>query len=62
MAKSGIKGWMRDLLTMPGRLKFKAGRIVKVQLQRGHQYARRFFEAPARFFTKSEIRLFLDET
>lgn len=46
---------------MPGRLKFKAGRIVKVHLRRGHQYARRFFEAFYHFWAKSEIRLFLDE-
>jgi hypothetical protein len=57
----GIKVWVRDLFTMPGRVKFKAGQIVKVHLRRGHQYARRFFEALAHFFAKSEIRLFLDE-
>jgi hypothetical protein len=57
----GIKVWVRDLFTMPGRIKFKAGQIVKVHLRRGHQYARRFFEAFYHFFAKSEIRLFLDE-
>lgn len=57
----GIKVWVRDLFTMPGRIKFKAGQIVKVHLWRGHQYARRFFEALVHFFAKSEIRLFLDE-
>jgi hypothetical protein len=58
----GIKVWVRDLFRMPGRIKFKAGRIVKVHLRRGHQYARRFFEAFYHFWAKSEIRLFLDET
>jgi hypothetical protein len=57
----GIKVWVRDLFRMPGRIKFKAGQIVKVQLRRSHQYARRFFEAFYHFFAKSEIRLFLDE-
>jgi len=62
LAELGIKVWVRDLFTMPGRIKFKGDRIVKVQLRRGHQYARRFFEALAHFFAKSEIRLFLSET
>ena len=61
LSELGIKVWVRDLFRMPGRIKFKAGRIVKVHLVRGHQYARRFFEALAHFFAKSEIRLFLDE-
>ncbi len=61
LAELGIKVWIRDLFKMPGRVKFKAGKIVKVQFRRGHQYARRFFEALAHFFVKSEIRLFLDE-
>lgn len=62
LAELGIKVWIRDLFAMPGRIKFKAGRIVKVHLCQGHQYARRFFEALAHFFAKSEIRLFLSET
>ncbi len=62
LGEFGIKVWVSDLFAMPGRVKFKAGRIVKVQLRRGHQYARRFFEALAHFFAKSEIRLFLNET
>jgi hypothetical protein len=57
----GIKVWVRDLFRMGGRLKFKGGRIVKVHLWRGHQYARRFFETFYHFFAKSEITLFLDE-
>lgn len=61
LAELGIKVWIRDLFKMPGRVKFKTGKIVKVQLRRGHQYARRFFEALAHFFAKSEIRLFLDK-
>jgi hypothetical protein len=61
LAELGIKVWIRDLFAMPGRVKFKAGKIVKVQLRRGHQYARRFFEALANFFAKSEIRLFLEK-
>jgi hypothetical protein len=61
LAEFGIKVWVRDLFRMPGRIKFKAGRIVKVHLGRGHQYARRFFEAFCHFFAKSEISLFLDE-
>ena len=61
LGEFGIKVWIRDLFTMSGRIKFKGGRIVKVLLRRGHQYARRFFEALAHFFAKSEIRLFLDE-
>ena len=61
LAELGIKVWVRDLFTMPGRIKFKAGKIVKVHLRRGHQYSRRFFEALAHFFAKSEIWLFLDE-
>lgn len=62
LAEFGIKVWVRDLFRMPGRVKFKGNQIVKVQLRRGHQYARRFFEAFCHFFAKSEIRLFLDET
>ena len=61
LSELGIKVWVRDLFAMPGRVKFKGGRIVKVHLRRGHQYARRFFEAFYHFFAKSEIRLFLDE-
>ena len=61
LAELGIKVWVRDLFRMPGRIKFKAGRIVKVRLVRAHQYARRFFEAFVHFFAKSEIRLFLDK-
>ena len=61
LAELGIKVWIRDLFKMPGRVKFKAGKIVKVQFRRGHQYARRFFETLAHFFAKSEIRLFLDK-
>ncbi len=61
LAEFGIKVWVRDLFSLPGRLKFKGGQIVKVRLGRGHQYARRFFEAFCHFFAKSEIRLFLDE-
>jgi hypothetical protein len=61
LAEFGIKVWIRDLFRMPGRIKFKAGQIVKVHLGRGHQYARRFFDAFCRFFAKSEISLFLDE-
>jgi hypothetical protein len=61
LAELGIKVWVRDLFAMPGRIKFKAGKIVKVHLRRGHQYARRFFETLAHFFAKSEIRLFLGE-
>ena len=63
LAHLGVKVWIRDLFRMPGRLKFKGegGQIVKVHLRRTHQYARRFFEAFYHFFTKSDIRLFLDE-
>jgi hypothetical protein len=61
LAEFGIKVWVRDLFRLPGRVKFKGGRIVKVQLRRGHQYARRFFYAFYHFFAKSEIRLILDE-
>jgi hypothetical protein len=61
LAEFGIKVWVRDLFRMPGRIKFKAGRIVKVHLGRGHQYARRFFETFCLFFAKSEISIFLDE-
>lgn len=62
LGEFGIRVWVGDLFTMPGRIKFKGGQIVKVPLRRGQQYARRFFEALAHFFAKSEIRLFLDET
>ena len=49
LAGYGIKRWVRDLLTMKGRLTFKAGRIVKVRLSCLHGFARRFF-APLKAF------------
>ncbi len=58
----GTKRWVRDLLTIAGRVSFKAGRIVKVRMRRGHRLAKRFFDAFARFFSQIGIRLFLSET
>lgn len=58
----GTKRWVRDLLSIPGRVSFAAGRIVKVRMSKGHQLAKRFFEAFARFFSQIGIRLILSET
>lgn len=58
----GTKRWVRDLLTIPGLVLFKAGLIVKVRLTTRHCLARRFFQAFASFSANSGISLFLDET
>lgn len=62
LASYGVKRWVRDLLTMRGRLTFKANQLVKVRLSGLHQLARRFFEALARFFSTIGVRLILDKT
>lgn len=62
LGEYGTKRWVRDLLTIPGRINFKAGRIVKVRMSKGHRLARRFFEAFAHFFSQIGIRLILCET
>jgi Transposase DDE domain group 1 len=62
LASYGIKPWVRDLLTMKGKLTFKANQLVKVRLSGLHQLARRFFEPLALFFNQLGVRLFLDET
>ena len=62
LAEYGIKRWVRDLLTMKGRLTFKCGQIVKVRLARWHELARRFFAPLAAFFAQLGVRLILDET
>jgi len=62
LAEYGIKRWVRDLLTMKGRLTFKAGQIVKVRLGRLHELARRFFAPLATFGGQLGVRLILDET
>jgi hypothetical protein len=62
LGEYGTKRWVRDLLTIPGRVNFKAGRIVKVRMSKGHRLAKRFFEAFARFFSQIGIRLILCET
>ena len=62
LAEYGIKRWVRDLLTMKGRLTFKAGQIVKVRLGRLQELARRFFAPLATFGSQLGVRLILDET
>jgi hypothetical protein len=63
LAKYGIKRWVRDLLTMKGRLTFLAnGRIVKVLLSSLHELARRFFEPLATFCSRIGVRLILCKT
>jgi hypothetical protein len=62
LSEYGTKRWVRDLLTIPGKVSFKAGRIVKVRMSKGHRLAKRFFEAFARFFSQIGIRLILGET
>jgi hypothetical protein len=62
LASYGIKRWVRDLLTMKGKLTFKGNQLVKVRLSGLHQLARRFFEPLATFFSQTGVRLILAET
>ena len=61
LGEYGIKRWVRDLLTMPGRITFKAGRIVKVRLSPLHVLAARFFDPLAAFFALAGVTLILRE-
>jgi hypothetical protein len=62
LAEYGIKRWVRDLLTMKGKLTFKDNKLVKVRLSGLHQLARRFFNPLATFFGQIGVRLILAET
>lgn len=62
LADYGIKRWVRDLLTMKGKLTFKDNQLVKVRLSPLHQLARRFFEPLATYFQQIGVRLILGET
>ncbi len=61
LASYGIKRWVRDLLTMPAQLTFKANLLVKVRLSSHHPLARQFFEPLAAFFSQIGVRLILCE-
>lgn len=58
----GTKRMVRDVLTIPGKVKFKEGRIVKVQMSKGHRLAHRYFGAFAQLLAQSGIRLIWRET
>lgn len=61
LAGYGIKRWVRDLLTMKGKITFKDNQIVKVRLSSLHQLARQFFEPLVAFFSQIGIRLILSK-
>ena len=62
LAQYGTQRWVRDLLAIPGRVKFKEGQVVKVHLARGHKLARRYFPGLALYWANFDIGLFLSET
>lgn len=62
VGKLGVKRMVRDLLATPGKLSFRAGKIVKVRLSRRHSLLKRFapaFEAACQDLT---LRLIWRET
>lgn len=61
LAGYGIKRWVRDLLSMKGKITFKDNRIVKVRLSSLHQLARQFFEPLAAFFSQIGVTLILSK-
>lgn len=61
LASYGIKRWVRDLLSMKGKITFKDNTIVKVRLSGLHQLARQFFEPLAAFFSQIGVTLILDK-
>jgi hypothetical protein len=61
LAGYGIKRWVRDLLTMKGKVIFNGNTIVKVRLSGLHQLARQFFEPLAAFFSQIGVTLILSK-
>ncbi len=55
----GVQWWVRDLFGIAGQAVFKAGRIVKVQLNQRNLLARRFHKPVAQYFAKSNIEVAL---
>lgn len=57
LAGFGVQRWVRDLLSMAGRVVFKGGRIVKVQLSQRHSLTRRFYQVIKHYFAKLAIEV-----
>ena len=59
LAAFGIQRWVRDIFAIAGTIVFEANRIVKVQLNKRNQLARRFHKPVAQYFARSKIEVVL---